>query len=294
MIQLAVNYSRPAAALSREGRIAFDRFKCPAWPDVVAESLAIGPSYVHYPILVGGARPVIDKETGADPDWGRIESMARDTGVPYINIHLAPTNADHPEAVDADGDPDAVRRFTDYFIDCVGRVVSRFGPARVILENNSDDWGQSLTIGILPGVIAEVVAATGCGFLLDISHARLAAERLGWDARDYTEALPVGRIRELHVTGVQRFDESWIRPLREAGIPEAQYREFIGHRIDHLPLTDDCWDFYEWSIGRIRSGAWSKPWAVAYECGGVSPLWEALTDADVLAEQVPRLLAALR
>ena len=35
------------------------------------------------------------------------------------------------------------------------------------------------------------------------------------------------------------------------------------------------------------SGA--SPWIVTFEYGGVGPLWEALTDADALRTQVPRL-----
>jgi hypothetical protein len=40
-IQLAVNYSTATADLLRSGQIRFDRFKCPAWPDLVATAQAI-------------------------------------------------------------------------------------------------------------------------------------------------------------------------------------------------------------------------------------------------------------
>ena len=42
-------------------------------------------------------------------------------------------------------------------------------------------------------------------------------------------------------------------------------------------------------MGHVQRGAWGQPWVVALEYGGVGPLWEAVTDADVLANQVPRL-----
>ncbi len=36
MAELALNYSELAARLVRAGAIRIDRFKCPAWPDLVA------------------------------------------------------------------------------------------------------------------------------------------------------------------------------------------------------------------------------------------------------------------
>ena len=42
-------------------------------------------------------------------------------------------------------------------------------------------------------------------------------------------------------------------------------------------------------MGQIRAGRWSRPWIITFEYGGVGPLWEALTDADALRTQVPRL-----
>jgi len=44
-------------------------------------------------------------------------------------------------------------------------------------------------------------------------------------------------------------------------------------------------------LDHIRDGCWGQPWVVALEYGGVGPLWEAVTEADVLAVQVPRLHA---
>jgi uncharacterized protein (UPF0276 family) len=64
------------------------------------------------------------------------------------------------------------------------------------------------------------------------------------DAREYVNALPVERIREIHIG---------------------------------------------WSMEQVRGGAWGRPWVVAFEYGGVAPLWEAMTKRDVLREQVPRL-----
>jgi hypothetical protein len=54
-------------------------------------------------------------------------------------------------------------------------------------------------------------------------------------------------------------------------------------------MTDADWEFLDWALANIEAGAWGTPWVMAFEYGGVGPLWEAATDASVLVEQVPRL-----
>jgi hypothetical protein len=62
----------------------------------------------------------------------------------------------------------------------------------------------------LPETICRVVEETDCGLLLDLSHARLAAWALNMDPQDYVNQLPVQRICEIHVTGIQRIDRHWV------------------------------------------------------------------------------------
>jgi len=66
-------------------------------------------------------------------------------------------------------------------------------------------------------------------------------------------------------------------------------RVYAGHEIDHLPMTNADWQFAEWSLAQIHSGAWREPWSVSFEYGGVGALWEAVTDAELLAADMPRL-----
>ena len=79
-------------------------------------------------------------------------------------------------------------------------------------------------------------------------------------------------------------------------VDENTIRVYAGHEIDHLPMTDADWQFAEWSLAQIHSGAWREPWIVSFEYGGVGALWEAVTDTAVLEKDAPRLygLAASR
>ena len=54
-------------------------------------------------------------------------------------------------------------------------------------------------------------------------------------------------------------------------------------------MTDDDWSLCEWAMTQIKVGRWSRPWIVTFEYGGVGALWEAVTEARTLQDQVPRL-----
>ena len=49
--------------------------------------------------------------------------------------------------------------------------------------------------------LAELVAATGCRLLCDVSNAFVSAANLGYDAYDYIDALPAQAVAELHLGG---------------------------------------------------------------------------------------------
>lgn len=292
---LAVNYSRAAENLLDQGYITFDCFKCPAWPDLVETVRRIHPVYVHFPLVVGrGSGDAIDTETRRAAGWSAIETLLERTGTRFVNLHLAPTRHDHPDIPIESEATEHVELLTASLLRDVRAVVERFGAERVIVESIYDDGGTYPRPAYRPDVIRRVVAETGCGFLLDISHARLAASHLGMGAWAYIDALPVERIREIHLTGIQRFDERWVGRLRRANVDARMIGRLAGRRLDHLPLTAEDWTFAERALERVRSGAWGEPLIVALEYGGVGAPWEVLTDPEVLREQVPRLYDLLR
>src|SRR4051794_25363641 len=97
-MEFAVHYSREAAALVDAGRIAVDRFKCPAWPELLARVRAAYPVYVHFPLRVGGGTGDAEHtETHAPADWRAVETILAETNTPFVNLHLEPTTSDHPE-----------------------------------------------------------------------------------------------------------------------------------------------------------------------------------------------------
>ena len=290
MIDYAVNYSAAAASLRRQGRIQVDQFKCPAWPDVIREAQNECPAYVHFPLRAGTGRgSPINTETGEPPDWDLFKALMDETETPWISVHLAPRPADHPEIPPQSTDPAHVARITEAVIRDIDAVVTEFGADRVVAENIFEYHGMHVRAAVLPEVITEVVETTGCGLLLDISHARLAARDLKVDPWPYIDALPVQRIREIHVTGIQRFDARWIQRLKRENAPQTKIDEYAGRQLDHMPMTATDWDALSRAIERIAAGTWACPEIVAFEYGGIGPLFQALTVESLLAKQVPRM-----
>jgi uncharacterized protein len=289
-MEFAVNYSPPLVELLRDGRIHLDRFKCPAWPQAVAEAQAIHPCYVHLPLSVGrGIGEAIDTETKQPPDWQKMESLLTQTDTPFVNLHLEARTAVYPDLPPDTTHPAHLERITENMVRDVTAVVRRFGPERVIVENLHAHAQTYLQAAYLPEVIGDVVAATGCGLLLDISHARLAAQQLGRDPYDYINALPLTAVREIHITGIQRLDDYWLNRLEAAGANLGGFTPFVGKLIDHLPMTEADWPFLAWALAEIDAGRWGRPSIVAYEYGGIGPVFEAITDSETLAAQLPRM-----
>jgi uncharacterized protein (UPF0276 family) len=288
-MELAVNYSHATAELLREGQIEIDRFKCPAWPELVAHALSLRPVYVHFPLVVGDGGGAIDVESHAAADWHKVEALMAQTGTPLVNLHLSPSAKDHTGIPANTGDPAHIDFVTEKTIKDVRAVVQRFGPERVVVENDHGSRGRALPSAYLPNAIGRVIEETGCGLLLDISHARLAADHLGLDQREYICMLPVKHCREIHITGIQRFEGQWLERVRQTGAGAEVIRDYAGEKMDHLPLTSTDWRFVAWAMEQVRGGAWGKPWIATLEVGGVGSLWEAVTDKDLLAEQIPRL-----
>lgn len=293
-MKFGLNYSAQAIALYDTGVIAPDVFKCPAWPDLITQAKAHYPLYIHFPLSVGtGIGDAIDGETKQPANWRKFEKLLHDTNTPYINVHLL---AGHEILKTTDAIYDA-KQTTENLIKDIETVVRHFGKENVIAENTFDLGFGPLHPAHLAETITQVIETTGCGLLFDLSHARIAAMRLGEDYRSYISRLPMHRIKEVHITGIQKVDDYWIQRALDSGISREVLEEYMGPNgiflpngmADHLPLSDDDWPIMAWAAGEIRAGRWGNPWVTSLECGGIGPFWEATYTKEEIAEQVPQL-----
>lgn len=266
-MKLAVNWSPQAEKLLIEGRIDVDLWKCSDWPELVDPALKTKPAYVHFPIRAGD---------GSTPDWEKVRMWMEKTGTKLVNMHVGVTVEDFPDIPFDSRDPAHRERVIRAMVKDVEAAGREMGMERIIVENlpthPHDDDTQPLHCAVEAETVREVITRTGCGLLLDIDHARNAADILGMDPRDYIESLPVDRIGELHMAGVRRMND-WLE--------------------DHMGMSDDCWKYFDWTIERLRSGDWKTPDIFAFEYGGIGPVFRDRCDPVVLAKQVPRMFAAV-
>lgn len=295
-MKLAIHYTPQCVELLRQGEVEIDYFKCPAWPEVIQEARQVRPAYVHFPLRVGrGIKTAVDTGTKQPVEWKKIEQLLEQSDTPYINLHLNILMDDYPEFPQDTIQNDLVM---ENALSDIETVAARYGHERVIIENDHASGGAYLPITYQADFIRQIVEVSRCGFLLDLAHARLAASYLNLNIRDYIQALPTQVLREIHVSGVQMISDAWVSDvqakLQNTDVSPQIVEGFRGRLLDHQPMTDEDWLLLDWALGQIRTGNWATPWIVGCEYSGVGPLWQAVTDASVLKQQVPLLWQRVR
>ena len=112
-----------------------------------------------------------------------------------------------------------------------------------MLVENMPRWTRYRPAYVVdPAFVSAVVDESGCGLLLDLAHARVAAHYQGEPVRDYLARLPLDRTIEIHVSGP--------RPA-PAGGPFTD-----GRLIDaHEPLQEADYALLAWVLHRTRPQA---------------------------------------
>lgn len=77
-------------------------------------------------------------------------------------------------------------------------------PVRLLIENLDYCPEGAYEHVCDPAFINEVLDATGCDFLLDLAHAQVSADWLGWEIHDYLGQLPLDRAVEVHLSSPRR------------------------------------------------------------------------------------------
>lgn len=255
-MKFAVNYSQPLIQLLSEGLVQIDLIKCADWDGMLKEASLFGEITIHFDLAVG-----LGKTFKTDQD--RIAALKKKTKTPHVNTHLvAPRNLDP-------NNPHEMEKIQRLWREEIGMMVARFGADKVALEH----FPYTLTTPhIRPAadskIFSDVILETGCMLLLDLAHARITADTLGINVRDYITALPLDRLVEIHTTGV---------------------KVHSGVLTDHFALSDEDWELLDWALAEIKNGAWREPEVIAFEYGGVGSTFVWRTELDVLKNQVPKL-----
>jgi Protein of unknown function (DUF692) len=121
--------------------------------------------------------------------------------------------------------------------------------------------------------IADCLELSKAGFLLDLAHARVSSYHRGEEARDYINALPLDKVKEIHISGARL--------------------EADGLRDRHLPLSELDYILLEEVIAKTPNLK-----VLTLEYGGISDMGKTSNgreiriprnDSSALLEQLGRL-----
>lgn len=251
-MKFALNYSKPAAKLLEEKKIEIDLFKTTEWDSMIDAASLLRPVYVHFPLKIGA------DDIG---DLDAAEKAANKTNTKYVNAHCATTK----------GENKYERTLAD-----LKQIVSRFGANRVIFENYPspmEAFGLAKE-AMQPEFLARLVDETGCGMIIDLAHATIAARNHGLNPFDYISSLPVKHIKEIHVTGVATSAK--------------------GELEDHAPMTPADWEVFDWALEQITEKKWATPEIISCEYGGDSSTFVKRSNPEIIAKDIPRMYESVK
>jgi uncharacterized protein (UPF0276 family) len=228
-------------ALLAAGEIDVDRLKAAEWMD----EARLAAVRAQRPVLLHLDDGVI---------WPRGRRWADERarlagwcGTPWLSVHLDlgwtflayrwPGPSPVPRAL--------ARRWALRSVRLLKKACAAFVPERpAVLVENIPHWSRSRPAYTAdPAFISAVVEESGCGFLLDLAHARVAARYQGEPVHDYLLRLPMERLVEVHVSG----------PRPE---PQADSRSAGGRLVDaHQPMLEEDYVLLAWVLERSRPRA---------------------------------------
>jgi uncharacterized protein (UPF0276 family) len=261
---LACNYTAELTDLMARGEAPVDYIKAGAFGpflDKLSEMRKLRPVLLHG---LGSVERTGMPGFGAY-DYARANRLLRECGSPHLAIHIAITNADAA--------PGMTREALHARMAACAAAFMKNIEVPLLLENIGDAPEERTVFDLVPFAapedIGRLIRETGAGLLLDIAHAKVTALYHGWDARAYMSALPLGKVREIHVSGAG---------FGADGAP----------RDAHGPMAEEDYALLEWALGH------TDPDIVTLEYG-----WprggpdQAGADREALRGQLARLRAML-
>lgn len=253
-MELCVNYTSEVRQLFEEGKIDFiDYFKLYSINgDLSPIEWCIQNKKLIFHGLVGHGANVASKHFLDDRNWALQKDYMDRGKCPYASFHIN---------VDSDEKTGTEKEMMD-------NIKSNMREARkkldydILLENVPAKIGnQARTLLASSDFIHKVLEETNTYFLLDIAHARSAAQVLNIPYSKYIDALPLEKVKELHLSGCV---------TREDGIIVANHSEMKEEDFDLLDyLIEKCKDL---RIITLEYGPFDK------NTGKVIPTYDKIDD----------------
>lgn len=224
---------------------------------IIAELAARYPLLLHLDDTLSGHGLPSPEMVGRLSDWIAL------TGTPWTSEHIgfSVANVDLDGALITQAASDLLPR-EQALANIVrnARHLAAHLPVPLLLENLPLFPNLAHMFICEPDFVAEVIEETGCGLLLDLAHARVTADILGYAVEDYLSRLPLARVVEIHLSGPRPHRELDAR--RQALVSEnarsvAHLLSFDGHNLvdAHEPLQEVDYALLEWTLARTEPRA---------------------------------------
>jgi len=201
VIQLTANLSDPLLELIRNEEVPVDAVEVGPWFSVrqireYRQALPELPFHFHGGDLI--------ERVGLIPGTiPRIAAYLHCTESPWVSMHITMwlpgmvwLMLRHGWRMPLPNPQRATRRLIRQVI-----RLARSIAAPVTLENTEPLPFDGYDFEVQAERITEVLEKTGCGFVLDIGHARVSTGVLDTDVYDYLSGLPLDRVVQVHVSG---------------------------------------------------------------------------------------------
>jgi len=217
----------------------------------------------NYPVALHGVSMSVGSADGVDKDYlKRLRALVDEIEPAVVSDHLCWTRIGGFNAHDLLPVPytqDALKIVCDN----VDRAQTALG-REMLLENPSSyvSWpGVDLTEWEF---LNEVSRRTGCGLLLDVNNVFVSGSNHGFDPVAYLDAVPVDRVRQIHLAGhsegrtlkIDTHDAAIIQPvwdLYRRAIERCGPVATMIERDDNIPPLEDL--LAELSVARAISAA---------------------------------------
>jgi uncharacterized protein (UPF0276 family) len=254
------------------------------WLEVISENYLVpGGRPLHWldtirrdiPMVMHGVSLSIGGTDALDLSYLRsLKTLAARIEPAWISDHLCWTGVDHHNLHDLLPLPytEAALR---HLVARIARVQDVLG-RRLVLENVSSYVAFAGDEMSEWEFIAELARRADCELLLDVNNVYVSSRNHGFDARRFIDAMPRGRVRQIHLAGHE------------------DHGDHLVDTHDH-PVCDAVWSLYGYTVERFGAVP-----AMIERDDRIPPLGELLDELDIarrvqgeaLARSAPALALA--
>jgi uncharacterized protein len=179
------------------------------WLEVISENFMVAggnPRRVlrqvreHYPVVLHGVSMSIGSADPLDDAYLRqLETLSRETEPAWVSDHLCWSSIGGHYAHDLLPLPYTEEALA-HVVERVMQVQERL-KRQILIENVSSYVTFTQSSLTEWQFLAELCARADCGLLLDVNNVYVSAFNHGFDANDFIDGIPVGRVGQVHLAG---------------------------------------------------------------------------------------------